>query len=67
MTIAAENGATVHELMAMFGWARSAMAEIYTKSADRARLARAAAERIANNSGRTRDEVRPLAAKAETK
>jgi integrase len=49
-TIAAENGATVHELMAMFGWRRSAMAEVYTKAADRARMARAAAERIANNS-----------------
>jgi hypothetical protein len=34
--------------MAMFGWSRSSMAEIYTKKADRARLARAAAERIAN-------------------
>jgi integrase len=47
-TIAANSGATVHELMAMFGWSRSSMAEIYTKKADRARLARAAAERIAN-------------------
>lgn len=47
-TIAANGGATVHELMAMFGWARSSMAEIYTKAADRTRLARMAAERIAN-------------------
>lgn len=47
-TIAANSGATVHELMAMFGWARSSMAEVYTKEADRARLARGAAERIAN-------------------
>lgn len=50
-TIAANNGASVHELMAMFGWARSSMAEVYTRAADRARLARAAAERIANASG----------------
>lgn len=48
-TIAAENGATEHELMAMFGWERPAMAQVYTKAADKARLARAAAERIANN------------------
>lgn len=50
-TMAAEGGATVHELMAMFGWSRSAMAEVYTKKADRARLARGAAERIANAAG----------------
>lgn len=49
-TIAANAGATVHELMAMFGWARSSMAEVYTKTADRTRLARSAAERIANAS-----------------
>lgn len=48
-TIAAENGATVHELMAMYGWRKSAMAETYTREADKARLARGAAERIANN------------------
>lgn len=50
-TIAANNGATTHELMAMFGWSRISMAEVYTKQADRARLARAASERIANNTG----------------
>lgn len=49
-TIAANNGATPHELMAMFTWSRIAMAEVYTKEADKARLARGAAERIANNS-----------------
>jgi site-specific recombinase XerD len=49
-TIAANNGATPHELMAMFGWSKLAMAEVYTKQADKARLARGAAERIANNS-----------------
>lgn len=48
-TIAANNGASAHELMAMFGWSKLAMAEAYTKTADKARLARAAAERIANN------------------
>lgn len=49
-TIAANAGATPHALMAMYGWSRLAMAEVYTKAADRARLARGAAERIANNS-----------------
>lgn len=47
-TIAANAGATPHELMAMYGWTRLAMAEIYTREADRKRLARGAAERIAN-------------------
>lgn len=47
-TIAADDGASPHELMAMFGWTRIAMAEVYTKEADRRRLARVAAERIAN-------------------
>ena len=49
-TIAANNGATPHELMAMFTWSKISMAEVYTKEADKARLARGAAERIANNS-----------------
>lgn len=47
-TIAAEAGATAHELMAMFGWSRISMAEVYTKDANKKVLARAAAERIAD-------------------
>lgn len=47
-TIAAEAGATAHELMAMFGWSRISMAEVYTKEANKKVLARAAAERIAD-------------------
>ncbi|MGN6537582.1 MAG: tyrosine-type recombinase/integrase [Mesorhizobium sp.] len=47
-TIAAEGGATAHELMAMFGWSRISMAEVYTKDANKKILARAAAERIAD-------------------
>ncbi|WP_084646792.1 tyrosine-type recombinase/integrase [Mesorhizobium sp. WSM2561] len=46
-TIAADNGASAHELCAMFGWSKLATAEIYTKEADRKRLSRAASERIA--------------------
>lgn len=47
-TIAADEGATAHELMAMYGWTRLAMAEIYTKEADKKRLAKSASERLAN-------------------
>jgi integrase len=37
-TIAAENGATAHQLMAIFGWETLKQAEIYTRQADRKRL-----------------------------
>jgi hypothetical protein len=39
-TIAAENGATTHELMAIFGWKSLAMAEKYTRTANQTKLAR---------------------------
>jgi integrase len=38
-TIAAENGATTHQLMAMFHWDTLAMAEVYTKAAEKKRMA----------------------------
>lgn len=38
-TLAAENGATSHELMAMFGWRKLSQAEVYTRTADKKRLA----------------------------
>jgi len=41
-TLAAENGATERQLMAMFGWRTSAMAQHYTRPAERKRLAQAA-------------------------
>jgi integrase len=41
-TRAAEAGATAHQLMAMFGWKSLAEAELYTRKADRKRLAREA-------------------------
>ncbi|WP_234879361.1 tyrosine-type recombinase/integrase [Sinorhizobium americanum] len=47
-TIAADEGATAHEVMAIYGWTRLAMAEVYTKEADKKRLAKAASERLAN-------------------
>lgn len=51
-TIAADEGATAHELMAQFGWASPKQAEVYTKGADRAKLgirsSKRVAERLAN-------------------
>lgn len=38
-TIAAENGATTRQLMAMFDWTTVAMAEVYTRAAEQKRLA----------------------------
>lgn len=38
-TIAAENGATVHQLMAIFDWTTISQAEVYTRRAERKRLA----------------------------
>lgn len=45
-TIAAENGATEAELDAIFGWTGGRMASHYTKTANRARLAKQAAEKL---------------------
>jgi integrase len=45
---AADAGATTKELEAWFGWNGGAMAELYTKQADRKRLAASAAEKIGN-------------------
>jgi site-specific recombinase XerD len=44
---AAENGATAHELMALFGWLSLAEAQRYTRSADRRALARNATKLLA--------------------
>jgi integrase len=41
-TIAANNGATAHQLMAIFGWKSLKMAEHYTRAADQKQLAEAA-------------------------
>lgn len=38
-TIAANNGATTKQLMAIFGWSSSKMADLYTRGADQKRLA----------------------------
>lgn len=51
-TRAAENGATVAELEAIFGWQGGGMASLYTRAADRVRLARGAMSKLV----RTPDE-----------
>lgn len=45
-TVAAENGATEAELDAIFGWSGGRMASQYTRSANRARLASQAVEKL---------------------
>lgn len=45
-TRAAENGATINQLMALFGWKTEKMALLYTRAADRKRLAADAAALI---------------------
>jgi integrase len=47
-TTAANNGATVSQLKALFGWQSDSMPALYTRAADRERLAREAAHKLAN-------------------
>src|SRR5262245_40588557 len=49
-TRAAENGATVAELNAIFGWTGTAMASLYTQAADRKRLSTQAIDKLQNES-----------------
>jgi integrase len=51
-TVAAENGATTSQLMAVFGWLTSKEAERYTRAAERKRLARDAAPLLVRNNTR---------------
>jgi integrase len=53
--LAAENGATVHELMAIFGWLTMKEAERYTQAARRKRLARNAGQLLV----RAANEISP--------
>lgn len=43
---AAENGATAHELMALFGWTSLKHAELYTREANRKKLAKSAVDKL---------------------
>lgn len=47
-TLAANDGATAHELMAHFGWVKVEQAETYTKKADRQRLGIRSSARVAD-------------------
>ena len=48
-TFAAENGATDRQLMALFDWESAAQANVYTRAADRKRLAGEAARLLAGD------------------
>lgn len=48
-TTAANAGATVAQLEAIFGWTGGAMASLYTRKADRRRLAKEAMSKLAND------------------
>jgi integrase len=50
-TRAANNGATVAELEAIFGWSGGGMASLYTRAADRARLAKSAMVKLDRTPG----------------
>jgi site-specific recombinase XerD len=52
-SLAAENGASVHELMAIFGWLTMKEAERYTQAARRRRLARNAGELLVRHANKT--------------
>jgi integrase len=53
-TQAAESDCTVAEMEAMFGWSGGGMASLYTRTADRAKLSRAAAAKLGRQSGLAR-------------
>ena len=55
-TIAAENGATVPELMAMYGWTNPSMAMKYIAAADKKLLSKRASEKIVIDLG----QVKPI-------
>ncbi len=60
-TAAAENGATAHQLMAMFGWDSIKQAEHYTRKASQQKLATGAMRLLTrNNEERTGDKGVPL-------
>jgi len=70
-TTAANNGATVPQLKALFGWTDDAMPALYTKTADRERLAIDAGHMLANDERTSmpapRHKVRAVASKSKRK
>ncbi len=49
--MAANSGATVSQLKAIFGWTNDAMASLYTKSTDRKKLALATIKKLQKDEG----------------
>ena len=68
-TTAANNGATVAQLEALFGWSGGGMASLYTRTANRRRLAIDAASKLANEERKSLpspgDQVRALERKTQ--
>lgn len=62
-TIAAENGATPHQLMAIFGWTTLKQAEVYTRAASQKRLAGGAMALLSR--GQSENESVPLSGVVE--
>lgn len=50
-TTVADNGGTIHQMMAIFGWTTVAMPELYTKEANRRRLAREGTHLLGGRTG----------------
>lgn len=64
-TLAAENGATTHELMAMFGWDSIQQAEHYTRKANQGKLATGAMHRLSDQRAeQTSDQIVPPSGEA---
>lgn len=63
-TIAADNGASEHELMATFGWESPKQAALYTRKANRRRLASAGASKITLTQAETGNKIVPPAEKS---
>jgi len=59
-TIAAENGATDRQLMALYDWSSEKQANVYTAAANRKRLAADAARRLADGSDAEQELPHPL-------
>jgi len=56
-TRAADNGATEAELEALFGWRGGDMASLYTRAANRARLATGAADKLLTEADKNRTSI----------
>ncbi|MBA4220205.1 MAG: integrase [Methylobacterium sp.] len=66
-TIAADNGASEHELMATFGWESPKQAALYTKKANRRRLAGSGAAKITLSKNETANKIVPPSEWVETR